>query len=211
MSEDWSLIDDTAQRILEAAERVFAERGFRGATVREILEMAKVKNVAAVNYYFGSKENLYVTAVKFAYRHCVTKVPMPDWPDATPPEQKLRDFIEVVCRRVFLDERPWSHQLMMRELVEPTRACAEIVREYAHPLTDILRTILRELLPALSAEELFFYSCSILGQILIFRTHREFLRQLMGPEAFQQIDVNHLAQHVTNFSMAGILAAKRKQ
>ena len=48
---------NTRQRVLEAAGEVFAERGFRAATVREICQRAKA-NLAAVNYHFGDKERL---------------------------------------------------------------------------------------------------------------------------------------------------------
>lgn len=47
----------TRQRILGAAEVLFAERGFAGASLRQVTSAAKV-NLAAVNYHFGSKDNL---------------------------------------------------------------------------------------------------------------------------------------------------------
>jgi AcrR family transcriptional regulator len=47
----------THDRILDAAERLFAEHGVAGTSVRAITEQAQV-NVAAVNYHFGTKENL---------------------------------------------------------------------------------------------------------------------------------------------------------
>ena len=49
---------DTEKRLLEAAGEVFAEFGYRAATVRQICEKAGA-NIAAVNYYFGDKEKLY--------------------------------------------------------------------------------------------------------------------------------------------------------
>jgi AcrR family transcriptional regulator len=48
---------DTHARIIDAAERLFAEHGVAGTSVRAITEQAQV-NVAAVNYHFGTKENL---------------------------------------------------------------------------------------------------------------------------------------------------------
>lgn len=45
------------ERILSAAEELFAEKGFTGTSVRDISKRAKV-NIAMINYYFGSKENL---------------------------------------------------------------------------------------------------------------------------------------------------------
>ena len=47
----------TKQRILGAAEVLFARHGFAGASLRQVTSAANV-NLAAVNYHFGSKENL---------------------------------------------------------------------------------------------------------------------------------------------------------
>ena len=44
----------TKQRILGAAEDLFARRGFAGASLRQVTAAAKV-NLAAVNYHFGSR------------------------------------------------------------------------------------------------------------------------------------------------------------
>jgi AcrR family transcriptional regulator len=92
--------DDTRLRILDAAEDVFAEKGFEAATTREICERAHVKNVGAVNYYFQGKERLYAEAVKYAMRSCAKDVPIPEWPKGTPPEHKLRDFIRMMLGRL---------------------------------------------------------------------------------------------------------------
>ncbi len=56
--------DRTRTAILNAAERLYAERGFSDVTLRDIVAAAEV-NLAAVNYHFGSKDELiaelYVT------------------------------------------------------------------------------------------------------------------------------------------------------
>src|SRR5207253_5288065 len=57
--------DEPRDRLLNAAGEVFAEKGFKGGTVRAICLLANV-NVAAVNYYFRDKERLYIEAVKQA-------------------------------------------------------------------------------------------------------------------------------------------------
>ena len=50
--------NNAKNRLLGAAETVFAEKGFDAASIRDITAQAKC-NVAAVNYHFGTKENLY--------------------------------------------------------------------------------------------------------------------------------------------------------
>ena len=84
--------DDTRQRLLEAAGEIFAEKGFRAATVREICGRAGA-NLAAVNYHFGDKERLYVAAVKHSHSSDQDQR-TPSWPRGTPPAEKLRDYIQ---------------------------------------------------------------------------------------------------------------------
>ncbi|MGH9438282.1 MAG: TetR/AcrR family transcriptional regulator, partial [Terriglobia bacterium] len=50
---------DTRQKLLDAAGRLFAERGFAGVSIRDICKEAGGANLAAVNYYFRDKAALY--------------------------------------------------------------------------------------------------------------------------------------------------------
>jgi AcrR family transcriptional regulator len=54
---------DTKEQIINAAERLFAERGFAGTTLRNAIGEAGV-NLAAVHYHFGSKEELFRAVVE---------------------------------------------------------------------------------------------------------------------------------------------------
>ncbi len=53
----------TKERILRAAEELFADHGFSGTSLRQLTKLADV-NLAAVNYHFGSKENLIAEVFK---------------------------------------------------------------------------------------------------------------------------------------------------
>jgi AcrR family transcriptional regulator len=53
-----SAIKSVKDRLLDAAEGLFCERGFKGTSIRDIAAAAGC-NIASVNYYFGSKEKLY--------------------------------------------------------------------------------------------------------------------------------------------------------
>ena len=139
--------DEPRCKLLEAAGQIFAEKGFEGATVREICRRAGV-NIAAVNYYFRDKERLYIEAVKNAACGSLEDTPLPAWPPGTPPAVKLRDFIRVMVGRLMNHDKPaWHSRLMMRELTQPTPACAEWVEEYVRPHAKVLKDILAEVLP----------------------------------------------------------------
>lgn len=55
--------ESTQERILLAAERLFAEKGFNASTLRDVTERAGV-NLASVNYHFGSKEALFTEMLR---------------------------------------------------------------------------------------------------------------------------------------------------
>ena len=61
---------------------------------------------------------------------------------------KLREFIAMMVRRLMNPDKPaWHTRLMMREMAQPTSACAEWVRDYVRPNAKVLTGILEELLP----------------------------------------------------------------
>jgi AcrR family transcriptional regulator len=198
--------DDPRERILLAAGREFAERGYEAATVREICAAAGV-NVAAVNYYFGDKQRLYIESVKHAHEERLRQVPQPDWAPGTPATEKLRGFIGNLLERMLGGgQAPWQVKLMMREVLQPTEACRELVEDYIRPHFSLLLGILDELVGgALPASELRRVGLSIIGQCFLYRAAGEVVAMLV-PSG--EIDAFHtprtIADHVTRFSLAAL-------
>lgn len=60
---------ETKEKIMKAARLLFADRGYEGTSVREIAKAAEV-NIASLNYYFASKENLFQEIIKTGYVEC---------------------------------------------------------------------------------------------------------------------------------------------
>src|SRR5438309_10636986 len=79
---------DTRQRLLEAAGEVFAERGFRDATIQEICRRAAA-NIAAVHYHFADKKRLYRAVIQYAEGCAGASTPADVAPDR-PAEKRLR-------------------------------------------------------------------------------------------------------------------------
>lgn len=200
-----SSVDPTKDRILSAAGRVFAERGFREATVREICQAAQV-NLAAVNYHFGDKERLYIESVKRAHRARFDKMPMPNWSAATTAAEKLHDFIYTfLCRVLGDDEQDWQGQLMLRELAQPTAACEELVREYIRPHFALLLSIINELVPTTTSEiERHQIGFSVVGQCLHYRIAQPIVRLLVPSEEYEQYRPARLAEHISRWTLAAL-------
>ncbi|HEX7379378.1 MAG TPA: CerR family C-terminal domain-containing protein [Pirellulales bacterium] len=200
-----STIDQTKERLLEAAGRVFAERGFRSATVREICHAARA-NLAAVNYYFGDKERLYVESVKRAHSRRQEAAPMPDWSPETPPDVRLRDFVLTMLKRILGDPQcDWQAQLMFREMQQPTAACRELVEEYIRPHFELLQAIIGELSPAaMTDQQIRLVAFGIVGQCLYFRVAEPVVRQLVEQSEFAQVEPRRLAEHITRWTLAAL-------
>jgi AcrR family transcriptional regulator len=196
--------DDPRERLLTAAGELFAEKGLDGATVREICTRAAV-NIAAVNYYFRDKENLYIEAVKQA--SCGSQLHAVAGGDpGAPPAQRLRDFIHAFVARMLDKARPaWHAQLMTREMARPTAACQEVVREYIRPVAAVLESILTELLPpGTPRPKRMLTGFSIVGQCVHHILCKPVIRLLMGEEDYARLTPEAVAEHIAEFSLAAL-------
>jgi len=194
--------DDTRTRLLEAAGEVFAEKGFRAATVRDICNRADA-NLAAVNYHFGDKLNLYVEVVRHAGGG---HEPPPAFPPGTPPEVKLREYVHQTLSRLLDPRRPaWHAQLMAHEMAEPTEACMAVVGGFIRKNFEWLDAVLSELLPQqTSTADRHLVAFSIVGQCLHFKIHHPIAVLLIGEEEYRTFDIARLTDHIVRFSLAAL-------
>jgi AcrR family transcriptional regulator len=197
--------DTTRERILEAAGEIFAERGYDATTVRDICQRAGA-NIAAVNYYFGDKQKLYIAAVVRAHQWRMEQARLPEWAEDTPAETKLADFITTFIRRVRSGPGDtWHTRLIMREMMQPREACVELVQGSIRPQFELLIGVLRELgLDHLSERQLQFTAFSIVGQCLFYHFADPVIQNLLGPDAYGELNVDILAKHITAFSLKSI-------
>lgn len=193
----------TRERLLEAAGEVFSRAGFRRATVRAIARRARA-NVAAANYHFGGKEGLYAEVLERSMRASLERHPPGGGlgPGASP-EARLRAFVGSLLRRLF-DDGPHA-RLLAREMAEPTRALDGLVRQVIRPLYDRLRSLVRALAPPGASEgRVRLCARSVVGQCLFYKLGEPVLHRLEGRRALSPREIEEIAHHVADFSLAGI-------
>lgn len=197
--------DDTQRRLLEAAGQVFAEKGFQAATVREICQRAEA-NIAAVNYYFRDKEQLYKAALNNAFQCRLDQLLIPKWSPDVSPAEKLRTLIRMIVTQMGSTTKlPWQMQLLLRELSQPSEAGEELVREFIRPIYEVLWSILREVLPAGTPEErIHLIGFSIVGQCFYLRVARAVIGLVVGEQEHHRYDPERLADHICEFSLAAL-------
>ncbi len=198
-------MDDTRMQILNAAGPIFAQRGFRAATVREICKAAAV-NVASVNYYFRDKDGLYLESVRLASQQQVERFPLPERSPDSRAEIRLYDFILTLLTRLLDNDQPWQTRLMMREVLQPTSACRELVEGHMRPHFEILLQVLSELVPAdTRPSQLRQIGFSVVGQCLHYRLASGVIAMLTPEEEHAAcFSTEQLAEHIWQFTVAAL-------
>jgi len=193
---------DTRRRLLDAAIEIFADKGFRGATIEQISRRAGT-NIAAAHYHFGSKEGLYVAVFDHAERQ---RPPLtaPD-PAGTPPTERLRAYVGGFLSRLLDPARPaWMARLLAQEMIEPTRALDRLVRRRMRANHEQFAAIIRDLLgPKATDDVVRLCTLSVVAQCVFYRNSAAIVSRLY-PEIAPTRDVDRIAEHVTRFSLEAI-------
>ena len=105
---------NTEQNIIEAARKVFQEKGYKEATMRDIASEANI-NMAMVHYYFRSKENLFFMILDEAFRLLVEKIVAVLINDELDIFEKIRTIVREYI--TFFSEKPYLPQFLMGEVI----------------------------------------------------------------------------------------------
>lgn len=200
---------ETRERLLNAACEIFAEKGYRDATIAAICKRAGV-NVALVNYYFGDKAKLYAETWQYTFeKKCCGQRP-PEI-DGFPPEKQLHMYVLSMLEH-FLDEGEQGQftRLYLMELANPTGLIQDIWHGLIEPKRRTLIEIICRLMNKNEVDEtVLFCELSIISQCRsLLTTRRQDLEYLLRQPLSKEL-VNRLADHIARFSLAGIQEVAR--
>ncbi len=132
------------ERLLDEASKVFAHKGYAAASTREICQQAGM-NVAAINYHFGGKEELYREVLLVPMREISAR-----WHGFDAPGLSLAQSLAMLLG-AFLpapgDAREMEREarmmrLHLREMVEPSALYAELTTEFVRPHHEAITRLL---------------------------------------------------------------------
>ncbi|MFD4767375.1 TetR/AcrR family transcriptional regulator [Streptomyces niveus] len=168
-------LPDTRTQILDAAEHLFAERGYRGTSVRAVTDLAGA-NLAAVGYHFGSKAELLAAVARRVIEPInAAQCAGLDRLLARTPDPPVTELVEAFAGPLFDETRAGDEggartsRLIVTILSDP----AEEARSWTGPDEDTVRerylAAFARALPGLSPEELRFRMRGILAVTAIDR------------------------------------------
>ncbi len=206
--------EETRDRILSAAEELFAVKGFEATSVRDITSRAEC-NIASVNYHFGGKEKLYIDSAhrllsdlrEQRINHLRRELEQN-------PDADLEDFLRSFARSFIepLEENTRARLFLLffaREMLDPHLPPKLFFGEFIAPLMEFTTPILMKMAPPLSRDQAVLCMMSIVGQLHQRMKTRKFIPE--GDSTYPSLDSDHYVEHIVRFSAAGIRACARQE
>jgi len=198
--------EQTKERILAAAEAVFADYGFHRTTVREIVYKAGV-NLAAVNYHFGGKEALYELALKNAvaklHERLIDIPEVPDDPEAA--QESLKEFLAgMALRGLTMPFTPPGEKLLGWEILSPTGQIQKLLPSELGPKIDRMGRVIERIRGKDMAErDRRVFALWVLGQALHFTRFGPMLQILEGG-TLSETDAHRYAADLAECTVRGL-------
>lgn len=195
----------TKERILTAAEALFAQRGFDGASLRQLTSAAGV-NLAAVNYHFGSKEKL----VEEVFRRRLDALNASRLAElariAGASETTLEDVLGAYIRPALDLSHDGSGSLFMRVLARAFAEHDDTLRQflsanYGHVMRQFTAEFAR-LLPQLSKPELYWRIDLVTGALTHAMSGFGMIQR--KDDVSERTHREQTAQHLIRFAVAGL-------
>jgi TetR/AcrR family transcriptional regulator, regulator of cefoperazone and chloramphenicol sensitivity len=205
--------DATRAKLLGAAGRMFAERGYHATTVRDICSRAGA-NVALVNYYFGDKQGLYMAVLHQLMARSADLDKVRDAFDKdAPPEDTLRAVIKArlrgLCPGVLADEKS---RILMHELAQPTPALTRVINDISRPLYERMLALVGGIIGRRPHDEKTRLCVhSVMGQMIVYALARPFLVRLWPELKMTPAQLDRIADHIADFSLAYLKQAGNKR
>ncbi|WDE13901.1 TetR/AcrR family transcriptional regulator [Thalassomonas haliotis] len=202
----------TKNKILDAAEQLFADKGFNGTSLREITSQAEV-NLAAVNYHFGSKKEL-IKAVMSRYMN-----------ELSP---RLESALEAVCQQ---QGQPSLIQVFSA-FVEPLLSLNEfqengtsnflqllgrgytdsqgflrwfLTTQYPNVISYFVDAV-QKAYPELTPEDMFWRLHFTMGTIVFTMSSSDALMDIAANDFDRKMDIGEVIQQVIPYVAAGVAA-----
>ena len=182
---------DTREKILMIALDMFGEYGFNGVSTRDISKKADV-NISAINYYFNSKEGLYLEVIKYIadlikvkFQRCVDIISSCK---DKPIDEKLAinifsSLLDNISDTVLKNDMPSVSMILIREIMKPNIGTEIIYNDLVLPFHNTLLKVIKVIIGNdFSEKEITIIIHTILGQIMGFSANKAMITRMLNTD-----------------------------
>ncbi len=198
--------NSTKERIINTASSLFAEKGYRDATNADICSTADV-NIAAINYHFGSKAELY----RVVYQELVERASKVYPLDSglarnASAEDRLKAFVRAVVNRLNDSGAIGClHRIHMSEFFDPSGILDDLISEFIEKDNKYLKSSIKEVLGDDSKDkDVTLCAMSILSQCVFITSEK--IGDFTEPDSDEEagISIEDISDHIIDMTMYGI-------
>lgn len=207
--------DNAGPLLLQAAKKLFTEKGYQEVSTRELADLAGV-NLAAIQYHFGSKARLFSDTVRSIMEEsgCAQMSAVVNRTPANPSEaaELLYDFIRGNLTEMLRPRGPQACRIMFREMLSGSMENGElrstlvetVVEHVTRPIDEMIVGLLFVIVPDASRSELERAVQSIIGQCSFYVSHQPFIEHLRGVKCAESPYFDQTIDHVFSFSLRAL-------
>ncbi len=206
---------ETRRRILDAAEGLFMQHGFEGASMRLLTSTAGV-NLAAVNYHFGSKDALIeavfqrrLDPMNTARLAELDRLESEAGGEPLAPDAIIRAFVGVALPMIE-DTRNGGRnfvRLLGRTYTEPATPIRTLIGRMYAPTIERFKAAFGKSMPDLPGGELFWRMHFMFGTLSYTLAATDTVQLIAGFKPEDRHDSRALQERLVQFLTAGLLAA----
>ncbi|VXB88603.1 TetR family transcriptional regulator [Flavobacterium sp. 9AF] len=194
--------------IITVTEKLFAEKGFDGTSIREIAKAADI-NVAMVSYYFGSKEKLLEAIILYrvsAFRIMLENIQA----EAISSKEKIEKFVALYIKRIYQNRD--IYQILHYEIINQNRtsnfpAFSEIKKNNLKLLEEIIKEG--------QTEKIFKENCNtvlipviVIGSFFQIYNNKKFYQELLSLDddlSFENYILNDFTNNMSNIILGMLI------
>lgn len=198
--------------LIETAGQLFAELGVNGTSIRNIVKRCGV-NIASINYYFGSKENLYIETLRYVawqvrcpLASSILKNSKIDFSSFKNKQRIIKALVKERIEKYLSDQYPsWYSKLLLRSLVEPPESLEEVIRNtFLLELNDLIEVI-SKCAPEKSKEECRFWAFSLLGEVSFYAFAEPGIKMSLNQQgSYSKKFLKKLQNHISSLMLKGL-------
>ncbi len=195
----------TRERIIKAAERLFAERGYDGTSIRAIVAKARV-NQAAINYHFDGKDGLYREVLRAAFRAMTEdQLAHAEETKAMSREEASAGVYSTPIASAYGARRIQPpHADIQLGNGAPDGGISRLVSEEAAPFMGLATDLVRRFLPDADPSTVTVASIWLIGQCGVFLRNRDQLAQAPIGLVLDNAAVEWLAALIGSWLVSGL-------
>lgn len=203
-AQNESNVTETA--FLDAAEIIFSENGYAGASMRAIAKKANA-NLGTLHYYFGTKEALIKKTLerrlKPTFQICLQELEA-CWPESNKESPDITQVLNAYIKPIVdlsNDVNPEFDNLMLRTLNDPSDQIKNIFEPIKDEIVFLFIRLLKKCNKDLSIEEFYWRLVSVLGSTEYMFTKRSYLTRLSYGEFLPDDSDQGIEEVIYNLSI----------